>query len=404
MDNLKNPSEIFPLSLLKDAVDCGIIPVDSVLGTLMSTKREKIKKIHTYAITPPSKEGARWQTCYKGPDGKRRNIKAQTEDELLDKLIPIYFQNSHIDKLTFHELYEEWLEYKKGVANSPNTIKRHKQHYRKYFEPSLLDGRKLRHIDELLLETECNRIVKDFNLPRKEWCNIKTILNGMFEYAVRKKYLSENPMDKVKILVKFKQVVRKTGKTETYNSDELKELNLYLDRMYTETEDRAFLAVKLNFLLGLRVGELVALKWDDYCNINHLHIVREEVRNPDTNQYEIVEHTKTNRDRFVVLVPKAVNLLQKLDRDGDYIFMRDGSRITSRQIAYVLEKYAERQGVATKSTHKMRKTYASNLNANGVPLDCIRELLGHSSLSTTLGYIYNPLTEKETYDLISRAL
>ena len=404
MDNLRNTSEIFPLSLLKDALDCGIIPVDSVLDTLMSTKREKIKKIHTYAITPPSKEGGRWQTCYKGTDGKRKNIKAQTEEELLDKLIPIYFQNSHLDKLTFHELYEEWLGYKKGVTNSPNTIKRHKQHYRKYFEPSLLDGRKIRHMDELLLETECNRIVKDFNLPRKEWCNIKTILNGMFEYAVRKKYLAENPMDKVKILVKFKQVVRKTGKTETYNSDELKELNLYLDRMYTETEDRAFLAVKLNFLLGLRVGELVALKWDDYCNINHLHIVREEVRNQDTNQYEIVEHTKTNRDRFVVLVPKAVNLLQKLDRDGDYIFMRDGSRITSRQIAYVLEKYAERQGVAAKSTHKMRKTYASNLNANGVPLDCIRELLGHSSLSTTLGYIYNPLTEKETYDLISRAL
>lgn len=404
MDNLKNPSEIFPLSLLKDAVDCGIIPVDSVLGTLMSTKREKIKKIHTYAITPPSKEGDRWQTCYKGPDGKRRNIKAQTEEELLDKLIPIYFQNSHIDKLTFHELYEEWLEYKKGVTNSPNTIKRHKQHYRKYFEPSSLDGKKIRHVDELLLEAECNRIVREFNLSRKEWCNIKTILNGMFEYAVRKKYLAENPMNKVKILVKFKQVVRKTGKTETYNSDELKELNRYLDRMYTETEDRAFLAVKLNFMLGLRVGELVALKWDDYCNINHLHIVREEVRNQDTNQYEIVEHTKTNRDRFVVLVPKAVNLLQKLERNGDYIFMRDGNRITSRQIAYVLEKYAQRQGVATKSTHKMRKTYASNLNANGVPLDCIRELLGHSSLSTTLGYIYNPLTEKETYDLISKAL
>lgn len=58
----------------------------------------------------------------------------------------------------------------------------------------------------------------------------------------------------------------------------------------------------------------------------------------------------------------------------------------------------------TKSTHKMRKTYASNLNANGVPLDCIREMLGHSNLSTTLEYIYNPLTEKETYDLISKAL
>lgn len=47
---------------------------------------------------------------------------------------------------------------------------------------------------------------------------------------------------------------------------------------------------------------------------------------------------------------------------------------------------------------------ASRLNANGVPLDCIREQLGHSSLSTTLGYIYNPLMEKETYNLISKAL
>jgi len=84
--------------------------------------------------------------------------------------------------------------------------------------------------------------------------------------------------------------------------------------------------------------------------------------------------------------------------------MRDGERITSRQVVYVLEKYAERQGVIMKSTHKMRKTYASNLNANGVPLDCIREMVGHSNLSTTLEYIYNPLTEKETYDLIARAL
>ena len=197
---------------------------------------------------------------------------------------------------------------------------------------------------------------------------------------------------------------KKTGKTETYNSDELKDLNQYLDRMYTETLDTAFLAVKLNFLLGLRVGELVALKWDDYININNLHIVREEVRNQVTNQYEVVEHTKTNRDRFVVLVPKAINILQKIERTGDYIFMRDSERLTSRQIAYVLEKYAERQGLSTKSTHKMRKTFASNLNASGVPIDCIRELLGHSNLNTTLGYIYNPLTEKETYDLISKAL
>lgn len=400
----KQFSSISNLSLLQDALNLDIVDIDSVHDIIMSTKREQVKKMHPYAITPPKTTKGRWQTSYKNENGERKNIKAQTEEELLEKLIPIYFSQAHRDKLIFYELYEEWLVYKTTVTNSPNTIKRHKQHYAKYFEPSILHNMRLNAINELVLEKECNRIVRDFNLSRKEWCNIKTILNGMYVYALRKGYLTNNPMSKVQIMVRYRQIVKKTGKTETYNTEELCTLNKYLDNMYSESDDTVFLAVKLNFLLGLRVGELVALKWDDWQDLSHLHIVREEVKNQETNQYEVVEHTKTNRDRFVVLVPKAISLLQKIPKQDEYLFVRDGKRITSRQIAYVLEKYAERQGIATKSTHKMRKTYASNLNANGVPLDCIREMLGHSNLSTTLEYIYNPLTEKETYDLITNAL
>lgn len=400
----KNKGSDLKVSMLKDAINYGIVDVDSVLNMLMSKKRDQVLKIHPYAITPPTTDKGRWQTCYKDITGKRKNIKAQSKEEILDKLIPIYFSNSYIDKMTFYELYEEWLAFKTTVSDSANTIKRHKQHYRKYFEPSALHGMKINKIDEIILEQECNRIVKEFNLSRKEWCNIKTILNGMYTYAMRKKYITENPVDRVQIYVKYRQVVKKTGKTETYNTEELANLNNYLDKMYAETEDTVFLAVKVNFLLGLRVGELVALKWEDCQDLSHLHIVREEVRNQETNRYEVVDHTKTHRDRFVVLIPKAISILQAIPKQGEYIFIRNGERITARQVAYVLEKYAERQGVATKSTHKMRKTYASNLNAVGVPLDCIRELLGHSNLSTTLQYIYNPLTEKETYDLISKAL
>ena len=54
--------------------------------------------------------------------------------------------------------------------------------------------------------------------------------------------------------------------------------------------------------------------------------------------------------------------------------MRDGERITARQVTYVPGKYAEKQGTKNKSTHKMRKTYTSTLHSTGVPLDCIREL------------------------------
>ena len=369
----------------------------------MSKKIDLVKKSHPYSITPPTTEKGRWQTRFKDENGKYKNIKAQTEEELWEKLVPLYFSNSHIDK-TFHTIFEEWIDYKKELTGSPNIITRHKQHYRKYFESSKLHTMKFKQIDSLLLETECNRIVREFNLARKEWTNVKTILLGMFEYATRKKYITSNPMSDVKIHVKFKQVVKKTGKTQTYNIEELAELNRYLDAKYTETEDTAFLAVRLNFYLGLRVGELVALKWTDWENETTLHIVREEVREQESNTRYVANHTKTHLDRFVAVPPKAIELFQKIPRESEYIFTRDGERITSRQIAYILEKYAERQGLQTKSTHKMRKTYASLLASNSVPLDAIRELLGHTDLSTTLGYIYNPLPEKDTYELISKAL
>ncbi|MGN0156361.1 MAG: tyrosine-type recombinase/integrase [Lachnospiraceae bacterium] len=392
------------LQILQEGLQSDILDIDSVLDIIMASKIERVKKMHPYAISKPTTKNSRWQTCYKNDVGKRINIKAPTEQQLWEKLIPVYFPVTHIDKITFYTLYEEWLDYKATITNSANTIKRHRQHYAKYFETSPLHTIKIKYLDDLFLEKECNRIVKEYNLSRKEWVNVKTILKGMFEYAMRKKYLADNPMEKVKISVKYRQIIKKTGKTETYNTDELKELNHYLDRMYSETEDVVYLAVKLNFLLGLRVGELVALKWTDYEELAHLHIVREEIRNQETNHVEIVDHTKTYQDRFVILVPKAIAILNRIPKQGEYIFLRNNERITARQIAYVLEKYAQRKGLMTKSTHKMRKTYASNLNASGVPLDCIREQLGHSNLQTTLGYIYNPLTEKETYELMSKAL
>ncbi|MCR4598403.1 MAG: site-specific integrase [Acetatifactor sp.] len=400
-----NYNEIVRQDILQCAFGEGILDLGSVLNMVMERKKAKIKKLHSYAITPPANDKGRWQTWVMDEkSGKLKNVKAQTEEQLLDKLVKYYFPEMNLEKLTFHDLYEEWLEFKKTITNSPNTIKRHMQHYKRYLEGSALETMKVARTDEILLEKECNRLVKEYNLSRKEYCNIKTIINGMYAYAVRRKYLSENPMDKVKIYVKYKQMVKKTGKTETYNTEELRELNRYLEEKYAETGDSVFLAVKLNFLLGLRVGELVALKWEDYSDINHLHIVREEIRDQLTNEVMVADHTKTNCDRYVALVPKAIALLQRIPRDDEYIFVRNGERIRARQIVYVLEKYAERKGIAPKRSHKIRKTYASNLDAKGVPLDCIREQLGHSNLSTTLGYIYNPLTEKETYELMSKAL
>lgn len=387
--------------LLTEAVKLGMINLDSVYDNIMANRKQQVLKMHKYSITQ-STDG-RWQTMYKMSDGKRKNVKAQTYEEVIDKLVKLYFTDTHIDNLTFYDVYTEWLEYKRTITSSANTIKRHGQHYRKYFESSKLHSMKFKDIDKLTLTSVCNQLIMTNGLSRTEWGNIKAILNGMWEFAVDKKYIKENVMKQVKLTAKCKQPEKKSGKTETYNTEELPALNAYLDQKIEETGDSSFYAVRFNFYAGLRVGELVALKWDDLGD-TEIHVTREEVRNQETNVYSVVDHTKTYQDRYVTLVPTALELLSKVERQGEYIFMRNGERLTSRQIAYVLEKYAERQAIENKSTHKMRKTFASRLASNGMPLDEIREQLGHNNLNTTLGYIYNPLTKKQTYDLMVKAL
>ena len=113
---------------------------------------------------------------------------------------------------------------------------------------------------------------------------------------------------------------------------------------------------------------------------------------------------------MIPLVPSAVSIINCLRlvsgnvSDENYIFTRDGQRLTSRQITYALEKACKKMNIPVKRTHKIRKTVASRLDAGNVPADAIREYLGHSNLETTMGYIYNPLSEKETYKQMSKAL
>lgn len=381
-----------------------ILDIDNVLIEVMSRKIEYVERIHPFSITKPNNQKGRWQTYYK-ENGRRKIIRSKTKENLIAKLYDLYKKQSNINCLTFEHIFYEWLDYKIPLTSSVNTIIRYRQRYKKYLATSNICHIPICKLDEMTLEKEFNRIVKEYDLSRKEWVNINTISRGMFDYSYRKRYIAENPIKNVKILVKFRQVSRKSANEQTFNTEEKTVLEQYLDCKYQESQDLSYLAIKMNLSLGLRVGELVALKWSDIVvSTNELHICKEEVRNQETGEYSIVEHTKTHTDRFVFIVPKVQEILDSIPRQSEFIFQREGKRITARQISYVLERYAQDNGLKVKSTHKIRRTYASTLAANNVPLECIREQLGHSSLLTTMGYIHNSLTKEETYNLLKKAL
>ena len=82
--------------------------------------------------------------------------------------------------------------------------------------------------------------------------------------------------------------------------------------------------ILLNFHLGLRIGELVALKWsdieDDYIHIQRMEQTDYKIVNKDdgslftqSNGYKVAEHTKSSAgDRFVYLNSNAKAILNKI--------------------------------------------------------------------------------------------
>lgn len=387
------------LKKLQMLLEDGTLDLEFIRQQINMKYDETLLKNHPYKITK-LKDG-RYGTYVKDPIKGRRNIKAATKKDLEDKLLRYYSGAPSLDNTTLNDIFEDWLSFKDRITGSHNTIVRHRSHYNKYLKNTDLFAKPIALIDKNELIIFCNDLVKSYSMTRKEWINVKTVLKGLFSFAQNAKIIKTNPLEGLRITVPYRQVDKKFGDTETFNTKERKDLIAFLDREYEENGEIVYLAVKLNLYLGLRVGELTALTWGDILENRFLHINKEEIRDMESGAYKIEKHTKTRRDRYVVLVPQALEILRTIGsgRPNEMIF----KNVNSRKVNYVLEKFSEESGYAPKRSHKLRKTYASVLQENGVPIDEIRKQLGHASLATTLGYLFNPLTNDETFSKITSA-
>jgi integrase/recombinase XerC len=91
---------------------------------------------------------------------------------------------------------------------------------------------------------------------------------------------------------------------------------------------------------------------------------------------------------------------KKKAKESDAVFLnKNGSRLTSRSVGRLLEKYLAQAGLDPEaSPHSLRHSFATHLLDEGADIRCVQELLGHRSLGTT--QIYTHVTTqrlKESY-------
>lgn len=160
--------------------------------------------------------------------------------------------------------------------------------------------------------------------------------------------------------------------------------------------DRAILETL--YSAGLRVAELVGLNVEDWNR--DADVIRVLGKGRKERIAPIGRHASVALQRWLEVrepSPKGN------DSHRRAMFLnKNGTRITTRSIGRMLEKYLQLTGLEKITTpHTLRHSFATHLLDGGADLRSVQELLGHKSLTTT--QIYTHVSTKRLRDTYEKA-
>jgi integrase len=235
---------------------------------------------------------------------------------------------------------------------------------------------------------------------------------GIFKYAKKKQYVNFSITQFFNDMELSRKVFnnrRKPDETQVFSEDEVGRIIVYLQ----ENESIENLGIMLLFQTGLRVGELAALKPEDRVNERMFHVSRTEINYKDIETkkcvYTIKDSPKTpTGDRYVLMTDGAIETWEKILRlrtNNEYLFEKKGKRIRERVFYNRINRICDDLHIERRSTHKIRKTYGTELLNSGVDEKLITGQMGHVSIATTKGhYYYNNRTVEKKVEILNRAM
>lgn len=256
---------------------------------------------------------------------------------------------------------------------------------------------------------------KKGGLSPKSIRNLHNMLNSSLQKAVGK-IIEQNPADDTDRPSVPKPDIRILTNEE---------MSLFLAEVLNE-QHRCAMIVSL--LTGVRMGELLALTWDDIDFTNkQIRINKDIIRAPNleegaaTKTHLIVQPTpKTQSSNRTIPMTDEINQLlfverqrqkqaQSSERESSRRQQRDcrnlnpdnivfptrvGTHIDPRSFEKRISRVAERCNIPHISVHALRHTFATRLIEQNVPIRVVQELLGHSEGTTTMRYTHALENEK----------
>lgn len=155
----------------------------------------------------------------------------------------------------------------------------------------------------------------------------------------------------------------------------------------------------ISLYTGLRIGEICALRWEDFnFKNNTLYVQRTIMRiadiSPDASHKTkiIMERPKTEcSNRMIPLPSFLVNYLEEYRRDPSfYVVTGRSSYIEPRGYYLKYKRIMKNCGLQQFNYHALRHTFATRCVETGFDLKSLSEILGHADVSITLQKYVHP--------------
>lgn len=392
--------------ILRFIINNGMVNISDVQNSMEAMKREEVLKKHPYEIWE-GKDG-KWYTYLSSQNGGRTLKKRKTRKDL-ESVVIDYYKN--IKEVYIRDIFQEWISQKLEYGEiQKQTYDRYKTDFDRFFGDSDITKVDFRKIKEDDLEIFIRHTIKELNLSNKSYSGLRLLIIGIFKYAKKQKYTE------ISITQFFgdldlsrkcfaKKVVR--DEESVFTDIEVEKISKYI----RENVSIINYGILLAFQTGVRVGELCTLKYSDIMG-NKLSIRRTEVRYRDKDGkyvFEVRESPKTEAgNRDIILNSDAMKTLReirKLNPFGEYIFMKDGTRIKEKAFSVKIVKICRYVGIKERSMHKARKTYATKLINGGVDESIVVKQMGHTSIDCTKNhYYFNNKNEEDAAKQIEKAM
>ena len=196
--------------------------------------------------------------------------------------------------------------------------------------------------------------------------NTRANLSAFFQWMTNDEVIPRNPIASLKP-IKCPQEIKKP-----FSEIEIDALR----SACTSLKERALIEILLSS--GVRVSELASMEVKDI--------------NQTTMAVHVV-HGKGGKERItyttaVCLKHLLAYLTNRSENDGAALFYnRSHEPLNAGGIRFILNGIAKRAGVENVHPHRFRRTFATGLARRGMEVQEIQQLLGHTSIETTMRYV-----------------